>query len=146
MSLRHWYRPQLSTIAYGRMPAALYEPIQYVLSKGGKRFRPVLALMAARVFDIDTDRAMPMALAVELVHEFSLIHDDIMDHADSRRGRPTIHVKYDADTAILCGDALLNLAVSKMADLQIGDLREHVRCLTKAIAALCEGQALDQVL
>ena len=135
---------QLSTIASERTPAALYEPIQYVFSKGGKRFRPVLALMAARVFDIDTDRAMPMALAVELVHEFSLIHDDIMDHADSRRGRPTIHVKYDTDTAILCGDALLNLAMSKMADLQIGDLREHVCCLTNAIAALCEGQALDK--
>lgn len=135
---------QLSVLGLGRTPIALYGPVQYVLSKGGKRFRPVLVLMAADALGISAERAMPLALAVELVHNFSLVHDDIMDHADSRRGHPTVHVKYDTDTAILCGDTLLNLAMSMIADVRAGDIREHFRCLTRTVASLCEGQALDK--
>ena len=135
---------RLSQLVHDRRPAALYEPVQYVLSKGGKRFRPVLVLLAADAFGIDSEEAMPLALAVELVHEFSLVHDDIMDHADSRRGRPTVHVKYDVDTAILCGDTLLNLATSMIADVTAGSVKDHVKCLSHAVESLCEGQALDK--
>lgn len=135
---------RLSHLVPDRMPAALYEPVQYVLSKGGKRFRPVLVLLMADAFGVDSEEAMPLAMAVELVHEFSLVHDDIMDHADSRRGRPTVHMKYDVDTAILCGDTLLNLATSMIADARSGDVRDHLKCLTHAVASLCEGQSLDK--
>ena len=135
---------QLSALASGRAPAALYEPVAYVLSKGGKRFRPVLVLMASEALGVSVERAMPLALAVELIHDFSLVHDDIMDHADSRRGRPTVHVKYDSDTAILCGDTLLNMAMDTIAHVRTGDVRAHVKCLTRAVTSLCEGQALDK--
>ena len=133
---------RLATLVQGREPAALWEPVQYVLSGGGKRFRPVLLLLTADAFGVDKERAMPLAMAIELVHDFSLVHDDIMDHADSRRGRPTVHVRWDQDTAILCGDALLNLAYSLISDA--GDLRDHLHCFTSTIDALCEGQALDK--
>ncbi|MDE2834613.1 MAG: polyprenyl synthetase family protein [Bacteroidota bacterium] len=135
---------QLSALASGRTPAALYAPVNYVLSKGGKCFRPVLVLMASEALGVSIERAMPLALAVELVHGFSLVHDDIMDHADSRRGRPTVHVKYDTDTAILAGDTLLNMAMAMVAQVRTGDVRAHLKCLTRAVTGLCEGQALDK--
>ena len=91
-------------------PSNLYEPIEYILGLGGKRIRPVLTLMAAGVFDTDYKKALPAALAVEVFHNFSLIHDDIMDDAPLRRGNVTVHEKWDINTGILSGDAMLILA------------------------------------
>ena len=93
-----------------REPKNLYEPIQYILGLGGKKIRPVLTLMSAEIFDADYSKALPAALAVEVFHNFSLVHDDIMDDAPLRRGNVTVHEKWDINTGILSGDAMLILA------------------------------------
>src|SRR5690606_29629262 len=98
------------------VPAMLYEPIQYMLALGGKRIRPMLTLMGADLFAIpDIKQALPAALAVELFHNFSLVHDDIMDEAPLRRGQPTVHKKWNANVAILSGDNLLIMAYGQLA-------------------------------
>ena len=91
-------------------PKNLYEPINYILAVGGKRMRPVLTLMSAEIFDADYKLALPAALAVEVFHNFSLVHDDIMDDAPLRRGNETVHEKWNINTGILSGDAMLILA------------------------------------
>ena len=91
-------------------PKNLYEPIDYILDLGGKRIRPVLTLMTAEVFDADYKKALPAAMAVEIFHNFSLVHDDIMDDAPLRRGQQTVHEKWNINTGILSGDAMLILA------------------------------------
>ena len=96
-------------------PAAMYEPVRYVLASGGKRLRPILLLLAARIFGTADDDALPAALAVEVFHNFTLVHDDIMDSANERRGRPSVHVKWDENTAILCGDFLMGLSYALLA-------------------------------
>jgi len=93
-----------------REPKNLYEPIQYILGLGGKKIRPVLTLMSAEIFDADYSKALPAALAVEVFHNFSLVHDDIMDDAPLRRGNVTVHEKWNINTGILSGDAMLILA------------------------------------
>lgn len=113
---------------------------------GGKRIRPALLLLSARVFGVPTKDAMPLALAVELIHNFSLIHDDIMDHADSRRGQKTVHTVWSTDTAILCGDILLALASECVGQARSGDPAQLIRVFGRAIRELCEGQALDMVI
>ncbi len=99
-----------TNLSLEREPKNLYRPIQYILSLGGKRMRPVLTLMAADVFDADCREALPAAIAVEMFHNFSLVHDDIMDDAPLRRGNETVHEKWDINTGILSGDAMLILA------------------------------------
>ena len=91
-------------------PRNLYEPISYIISLGGKRMRPVLTLMAAEVFDTHYSKALPAAMAIEVFHNFSLVHDDIMDDAPLRRGNETVHEKWNLNTGILSGDAMLILA------------------------------------
>ena len=91
-------------------PANLYQPIDYILQLGGKRMRPVLTLMTADIFDVDYKLALPAAMAVEVFHNFSLVHDDIMDDAPLRRGHVTVHEKWNINTGILSGDAMLILA------------------------------------
>ena len=97
----------LSEVIIDREPKQLYEPIQYILSLGGKRLRPVLTLMTCHFFKDDFKKAIPAAVALELFHNFSLIHDDIMDKAPIRRGNITVHEKWDLNTGILSGDAML---------------------------------------
>ena len=99
-----------SQIVANKEPKNLYEPIEYILSLGGKRMRPVLTLMASEVFNVDCEKAIPAATAIEVFHNFSLIHDDIMDDAPLRRGNQTVHEKWDLNTGILSGDAMLILA------------------------------------
>ena len=97
---------QLKQLSIGsKLPAGLYEPIEYVMAAGGKRVRPVLALMACNLFDDDIDKALMPAIALELFHNFTLMHDDLMDNADVRRNRPTVHKRWNENTAILSGDA-----------------------------------------
>lgn len=125
-------------------PAILYEPVRYVLAGGGKRLRPVLLLLSAEVFGVPAERALPAALAAEVFHNFTLVHDDIMDHADERRGRASVHVLWDESTAILAGDFLMGLAYDLLARTETNRLAEIVRTFHTMVARLCEGQALDE--
>lgn len=124
-------------------PNNLYEPIRYILSLGGKRLRPVLTLMAAEVFDADCQKAMPAATAVEVFHNFSLIHDDIMDDAPLRRGHETVHEKWDLNTGILSGDAMLILAYQFFENYEPKVFRELAKLFSKTALEVCEGQQYD---
>ena len=134
----------LSQINYPKEPAGLYEPIAYTLQGGGKRLRPVLTLAACDAFCGDPEKALNQAMAVEMFHNFTLLHDDVMDRADMRRGRPTVHVRWDDRTAILSGDCMLTLAtmmVMRGADDQ--SLRPAVNLLNRTAVEIYEGQQLD---
>lgn len=100
----------LDAVAYPPAPAELYNPIRYELALGGKRIRPVLTLLSCELFDGDYREALDAAAGIEIFHNFTLLHDDVMDKADLRRGKPTVHVKWDENTAILSGDAMQILA------------------------------------
>ena len=97
----------LDNLPYTREPQSLYEPVKYALSMGGKRIRPSLMLMAYNMFKDDPESILPTACAIETYHNYTLLHDDLMDNAAMRRGMPTVHVKWDANTAILSGDSML---------------------------------------
>ena len=126
-------------------PAGLYAPIRYVLEGGGKRVRPVLVLLAAEAFGGGDARrrALRPALGVEVFHNFTLVHDDIMDRSDTRRGRPTVHVSWDEPTAILAGDLMMGLAASLITQAEGGDASRLAAAHFRTVAALCEGQARD---
>ena len=145
-ALRETIDAQLSALVSERDPAELYDPIRYVLGSGGKRLRPLLLLAANRIFGGDDEGALPAALAVEVFHNFTLVHDDIMDHADERRGRPTVHVKWDESTAILCGDYLLGLAHDLLSRSRgKASTALLIARFQRMTALLCEGQTLDKV-
>ena len=124
-------------------PKNLYEPIDYILQLGGKRMRPVLTLMTAEVFDIDFRKALPAALAVEVFHNFSLVHDDIMDDAPLRRGKTTVHEKWNINTGILSGDAMLILAYQHFEKYQPKIFRKLAKLFSKTALEVCEGQQYD---
>lgn len=124
-------------------PNNLYEPIDYAMHQGGKRIRPLLALMASELFSGDIEKAKPAAIAIEVLHNFTLLHDDIMDKSPLRRGMPTVYNKYDTNTAILSGDTMFAKAFTyllKADKIQIHDL---VEVFTNASIEVCEGQAMD---
>ena len=133
----------LKSMVDGREPNQLYGPIQYILSLGGKRLRPVLTLMTCDFFEGDVKKALNAALAVEMFHNFSLIHDDIMDNAPLRRGQVTVHEKWDLNTGILSGDAMLILAYQYFEDYEPELFRELARLFSKTAIEVCEGQQLD---
>lgn len=124
-------------------PLRLYQPIDYIISLGGKRMRPILTLMAAEIFDTDYKKALPAAFAVEMFHNFSLVHDDIMDDAPLRRGNETVHEKWDINTAILSGDAMLILAYQYFEKYEAVTFRELAKLFSKTALEVCEGQQLD---
>ncbi|WP_395053444.1 polyprenyl synthetase family protein [Flavobacterium sp.] len=124
-------------------PRNLYEPIHYILGLGGKRMRPVLTLMSAELFDADYKLALPAALAVEVFHNFSLVHDDIMDDAPLRRGNETVHEKWNINTAILSGDAMLILAYQYFEKYNTEVFRELAKLFSKTALEVCEGQQWD---
>ncbi|MGV3460687.1 MAG: polyprenyl synthetase family protein [Flavobacterium sp.] len=124
-------------------PKSLYEPIDYILSLGGKRMRPVLTLMAAEAFGADCKEALPAAVAVEMFHNFSLVHDDIMDDAPLRRGNATVHEKWDLNTAILSGDAMLILAYRYFEEYEPVVFRSLAKLFSKTALEVCEGQQWD---
>ncbi|MES2240231.1 MAG: polyprenyl synthetase family protein [Bacteroidota bacterium] len=124
-------------------PKNLYEPIHYILNLGGKRIRPVLTLMSAEIFDASYEKALPAALAVEVFHNFSLVHDDIMDDAPLRRGNTTVHEKWDTNTAILSGDAMLILAYRYFEFYKPGIFRKLAKLFSKTALEVCEGQQWD---
>ena len=124
-------------------PKGLYEPARYILQLGGKRLRPVLTLMTAEFFGASLDKAMNAALAVELFHNFSLIHDDIMDDAPLRRGKVTVHEKWNINTGILSGDAMLILAYQLFEQYKPAKFRELAKLFSKTAIEVCEGQQYD---
>ncbi|MDP2687306.1 MAG: polyprenyl synthetase family protein [Aequorivita sp.] len=124
-------------------PRQLYDPIKYILSLGGKRLRPVLTLMVCDFFGTDFKKSMNAALAVELFHNFSLIHDDIMDNAPLRRGEKTVHEKWDVNTAILSGDAMLILAYRFFENYEPKMFKELAKLFSETALQVCEGQQHD---
>ncbi len=126
-----------------REPKNLYEPISYILALGGKRIRPTLTLMTAEIFGSDYKEALPAALAVEVFHNFSLIHDDIMDDAPLRRGNETVHEKWDLNTGILSGDAMLILAYQYFEQYEPSVFRDLAKLFSKTAIQVCEGQQWD---
>ena len=135
---------KLSTLLINKEPQSLYEPCSYVIQSGGKRLRPFLVLISAKAVGGKFTQAYNAAIAVELVHNFTLVHDDIMDNADLRRGRPTLHVKYDLSTAILAGDNLIVLAYQFLLKDSKINSNQVTSTFTQGIIDVCEGQSLDK--
>ena len=134
----------IESLPYDRKPRELYEPIKYVLSMGGKRIRPVLMLMAYSIYRDNPETILPEAVALETYHNFTLLHDDLMDNADVRRGKPTVHKKWDANTAILSGDTMLVLAFKRMMEKCPADkLGEVLNTFTVTALEIDEGQQYD---
>jgi len=126
-----------------RKPRSLYAPSAYLLSSGGKRLRPLLVLLSAKAVNAKLSEVYNAAIAVELLHNFTLVHDDIMDNADKRRGRLTLHKKYDHNTAILAGDSLLSIAYEYLLKDCNGNAKEVISSFTRGLIEVCEGQSLD---
>ena len=124
-------------------PANLYEPMVYILEQGGKRLRPVLVLMSTEIFDCNYTKALDAALAIEIFHNFSLVHDDIMDDAPLRRGERTVHEKWDINTGILSGDAMLINAYQLFESYEGDTFKELSKLFTKTAIQVCEGQQYD---
>jgi geranylgeranyl diphosphate synthase type II len=124
-------------------PKSLYEPMQYILDLGGKRIRPVLALISAEGFGGKVQDALSAAMAVEVFHNFTLLHDDIMDHAQLRRGKPTVHKKWNVNTAILSGDVMVIKAYHYLENYEPNTFKSLTQLLTKTAIEVCEGQQYD---
>ncbi|MCC9138520.1 polyprenyl synthetase family protein [Pontibacter silvestris] len=133
----------LSTLRYGESPTELYEPIRYIMSLGGKRIRPLLVLLAAKLYDEDVEKALLPAAAVEVFHNFTLMHDDIMDKAPLRRGQQTVHEKWNSNIAILAGDVMLVRAYQLLLGVAPDKLQKVLELFSKTAAEVCEGQQLD---
>lgn len=124
-------------------PAELYDPANYMLSLGGKRLRPVLVLMGCSLFNGRIEDALPAALAVEVFHNFTLIHDDIMDKAPLRRGKPTVHHKWNETVGILSGDLMMIRATQLICEVPVDDIRPLLNLFNQTAVEVCEGQQLD---
>jgi len=133
----------LENMPYSRPPKGLYDPIQYELSLGGKRIRPVLMLMAYNLYKEDVDSILSQAAGLETYHNHTLLHDDVMDKADMRRNKPTVHRVWNENAAILSGDAMLILAYRLMTDCPTDKLKEVLGVFTQTTMEICEGQQWD---
>ena len=133
----------LVQLPYDRRPASLYEPIRYVLSMGGKRIRPVLMLLSYNLFKEDPETILMPACALETYHNYTLLHDDLMDNADLRRGHETVHKKWNANTAILSGDSMLVLAYQRMQQCSSDKMAEVLALFTETALEIGEGQEYD---
>ena len=133
----------LSAALKNRKPESLYEPGSYILNSGGKRLRPLLVLLSAKAVGGKFTNAYNAAAAVEMLHNFTLVHDDIMDNADKRRGRLTLHKKYNDNTAILTGDSLLSIAYEYLLKDCNGNSKQVISAFTHGLIEVCEGQSLD---
>lgn len=125
------------------VPHNLYQPIQYTLNMGGKRLRPVMVLMACELFGGNPDTAMSAAIGIEVFHNFTLLHDDIMDHASLRRNMQTVHKRYSTNVAILSGDAMSNLSYLYLLKTQSPSLNEILTLFSQTAMQVCEGQQYD---
>lgn len=134
---------EIEQINWKRVPTGLYEPIEYILSLGGKRLRPAITLMSYNLYADDIMPAVKPALGLEVFHNFTLLHDDIMDRADMRRGKPTVHKKWDDNTAILSGDVMQIEAYKLIAGTPVEHLKVVLDLFSKTATEICEGQQLD---
>lgn len=134
---------RIARIDWEREPKGLYAPIAYTMAAGGKRVRPQLAMIACQLFGGDEDEVAPAAMALEVFHNFTLLHDDVMDHAEVRRGRPTVHVQWDENTAILSGDQMLIEAYKLLAGVPADKLPKAMQLFNKMATEICEGQQYD---
>jgi len=142
-SYRKMIDQALASIAYPAQPEGLYTPISYLLSTGGKRMRPVLLMLVSDMYGGDTATALQAAIALETYHNYTLMHDDLMDHADMRRGHETVHRKWDANTAILSGDTMLVKAYDLLLQCPSPRLDALVRLFTETALGIGEGQQYD---
>lgn len=125
-------------------PKSLYEPLKYVLSGGGKRIRPMILIFSCEALGGTIDDSIDAAVAIEILHNFTLVHDDIMDNANTRRGRDTIHKRWDTNVAILAGDELIGLAYKSLLKTDSKNIGEIARVFTNGIIEVCEGQSYDK--
>ncbi|OJV34098.1 MAG: isoprenyl synthetase [Bacteroidia bacterium 43-41] len=130
-------------ISFGSKPGSLYDPISYALSVGGKRVRPLLVLLAANMFGGEVDKSLKPAIGIEIFHNFTLLHDDLMDKSDMRRGMPAVHKKWDANAAILSGDAMLIESYRHIASVHSGILPQIISLFSQTAMEVCQGQQLD---
>lgn len=133
----------IATLGYKRQPVGLYEPVEYTLALGGKRIRPVLMLMAYNIYKVEVDDILSAAAAIETYHNYTLLHDDLMDKADLRRGNPTVHRKWDENTAILSGDTMLVLAYQMMTRCPEPYLKAVMDIFNETALEIGEGQQFD---
>ena len=133
----------LEALTYDRQPMSLYEPIRYVLSLGGQRVRPVLMMLAYNLFREDPERIMTQAIGLETYHNFTLLHDDLMDHADMRRGHETVHKKWNPNQAILSGDTMLLQAFERIEACEVDKVKEVFATFLQTTYEIGEGQQLD---
>lgn len=133
----------LPSVVQGQRPASLYNAVEHVLRAGGKRVRPIVLLLVANAYGSSIDRALPAALAVEVFHNFTLVHDDLMDDDHERRGAPTVHARWDADTAVLAGDLMMGLSYDLLGRVEGVDLEALYSVYHPMVQDLCAGQALD---
>jgi geranylgeranyl diphosphate synthase type II len=134
---------EIAKLDWNRKPNGLYEPIAYTMAAGGKRVRPQLAMIACELFGGNVEEVVPAAMALEVFHNFTLLHDDVMDHAEVRRGRPTVHVKWNANTAILSGDQMLIEAYKLLSNVPARVLPQVLQLFNKMATEICEGQQYD---
>lgn len=134
---------EVKNLKFEQKPYSLFEPIEYILEIGGKRVRPVLATMAYNLYKSDIEKSIPIALAIEIFHNFTLLHDDLMDKADKRRGKPTVHIKWSDNTAVLSGDAMLIESYREIAKSPSEHLPEILHLFSNTATEICCGQQLD---
>lgn len=143
VQLQEFIEDAIQNISYPLHPAKLYEPISYIMGLGGKRIRPSLVLMAANLFTDQVLKALPAALAIETFHNFTLIHDDIMDNAPLRRGKQTVHEKWGVNNAILSGDVMMVESNKHLSMLDSSVLKAALETFNATAQGVCEGQQLD---
>ena len=134
---------EIEKLSYPKNPDFLYAPIQYIMGLPGKRIRPILVLMAHQLFNNDLNKALSPALAIEIFHNFTLLHDDIMDNAPLRRGNPTVHKKWNSNVAILSGDVMMIQSYQLLAKETSHILKELIDIFSSTAIVVCEGQQLD---
>jgi geranylgeranyl diphosphate synthase, type II len=134
---------QIAELQFGQEPKELYEPIRYLMKLGGKRLRPLLTLLGAHLFSDEAEKALLPAIGVEVFHNFTLMHDDIMDKAPLRRGKATVHEQWNENIAILSGDAMLIEAYELMLEVEDRHLRQVIKTFNQCAVGVCEGQQLD---
>ena len=134
---------EIAKLDWKREPYGLYDPIEYTLAAGGKRVRPQLAMIASQMFGGKDEDVLPAALALEVFHNFTLLHDDVMDKAEIRRGRPTVHVKWNENTAILSGDQMIIEAYKLLAGVPTDKLPKVLNIFNQMGTEICEGQQYD---
>ncbi|HYV95133.1 MAG TPA: polyprenyl synthetase family protein [Chitinophagales bacterium] len=141
--LQQLFEEELRKQRFNRQPRNLYEPFEYILGLSGKRMRPVMLMMACEMFGIEASNAIPQAIAIELFHNFTLIHDDIMDRAPLRRGMPAVHEKFNQTIAILSGDAMLVYAYHFLIQTKFSPVEKLVSIFNDCAIKVCEGQQTD---